>query len=115
MGETKKIKELNILGFSFLCFFLMLRIQQKFDGSKNLYVAQNLASGDRVTGKATVQPERMDCWFKVYLHHLSQDNIESLLLTPSRINFKTRKNSELIHLLMPTWATAEFFLDLDQR
>lgn len=79
MVGTKKVKELRI-------------------GSKNLYMAQNLASGDRVTGKATVQPVRMDCWLKVYLHHLSQHNIESLLLTPGRINFKTCKNSELIKL-----------------
>lgn len=78
-------------------------------------MAQNLASEDRVTGKATVQPVRMDCWLKVYLHHLSQHNIESLLLSPGRINFETCKNSELIHLPMLTWATAEFFLDLDQR
>lgn len=79
MVGTKKVKELRI-------------------GSKNLYMAQNLASGDRVTGKATVQPVRMDCWLKVYLHHLSQHNIESLLLIPGRINFKTCKNSELIKL-----------------
>lgn len=92
----------------------MIRTQHKFDDSKNLYMAQNLASGDRVMGKATVQQVRMDCWLKVYLQHLSQHNIESLLLTPGRINFKTCKNSEVIHLLMPTWTTAEFFLDLAQ-
>lgn len=60
MEGTQKAKELYMLSFYFQ-IFSMIRIQHKPDSSKNLYMAQNLAAGDRVTGKATVQLARMDC------------------------------------------------------
>lgn len=59
MEGTKKAKELYILSFCF--FFLLDSDHNKPYGSKNIYMAQNLASGDSVTGKATVQLVRMDC------------------------------------------------------
>lgn len=93
----------------------MIRIQHKPGGSKNLYMAQNLALGDRVTGKATVQLVRMGRLLKVYLHQLSQQNAELLPLTPGTVHLKTLKNSELIQLLIPTQSTAHFFLALNQK
>lgn len=60
MEGTKKAKELYILSFWF-CFFLLDSDHHKPYGSKNIYMAQNLASGDSVTGKATIQLVRMDC------------------------------------------------------
>lgn len=104
----------NILRFSFLSFSNDQNptqtwwLQEFIYGPKLGFRGQSHRKSNSSASEDGLLPE-------VYLHHLSQHNIESFLLTPGRINFKTCKNSELIHLLMPAWAAAEFFLDLDQR